>query len=303
MAYNYGSGGLSISNTTVDWTEENVFSTFLEEPVPAELMSKYETFFNKRSKHIKAIQDSLETFCPKATSLKTWFNKVALILISDEVYFDKLSKKKKAIILDFRIKLEKAGFKKESEKFFGFGKNNLSIVTATDSEIQYFLTTLPTKLTKIKTYYKEFIQSFFDSFQMRKGTKLDRDKMINSFYVHFIHGMDASIIKMYLDCFYTKFGMCSTSVVHDSFSVTLDKVSAAQNLVKDAYYKLKFDDHVNLINKCIINPNFNNGGSMLKSAGEILLTEYEQLFPRADNILLKYRKSVTRGFYWFPISD
>ena len=99
--------------------------------------------------------------------------------------------------------------------------------------------------------------------------------------------------------------------MHDCFGTNYALINETSLQVKHCYYDLGFDDHQNLVNNCIIEPNFKRSArgdkyylnSLAPFVVKALSNEYAGSFPRIDNILIKHKSSVLNSCYWYPFSD
>ena len=150
----------------------------------------------------------------------------------------------------------------------------------------------------------------FTQYQEAKPRNLDKKQMINSFLVMFTHACDASILQELVLNFKEKNPNRIIAPTHDSFGIPYDLVNEYANYIKWCYYNLGFDNHVLLIEKCIIKPNMLNDDLLTESEKklevavfEILLDLFKYRFPEEDNILTKYKGAVLASCYWYPYSD
>ena len=309
MTHYYNAGLKTAARLSSEWIIEKDFDDIQ--------IKKYEEFFNKQSSVIKGIKKALLSFCPQGTKLADFFRKVAIILVCDKTKFKSLTEIDRQVIFELRKELLKEGVpKNDTERFFGFGFCTLRIVTPFGTKLQYSTLDKNPALMKQFTSYKAKSGSAFEQFQNSRARLFDYKQLIGSFLVNFIHSCDASILQQLVKWFHTKYPDKTIATVQDCFGTDFALINETSKQIKYCYYQLGFDDQENLINKCIIEPNFRRGIILKKSDTDgiylenlthpimkILNRQFSEDFPKKNNILVKHETSVINSCYWYPYSD
>ena len=256
---------------------------------------------------VRSVRAALSNFCPQATKLSKFFEKISLIALSNESSFLELKLAQRKVIINFRGQLIKEGATKDDAgRFYGFGFTTLVIVSPFGTSFEYSSVDKdPTSMNEYTTF-KTKSNSVFRQFQNRRPRFFDRKLLIRSLLVHFIHSCDASILQQLVKWFHTKYPKDTIATVHgDSFGANYGLINETSLQVKHCYYQLGFDNPQNLVYRCVIKPNFDRSPkSGKKSFSDLaplairaLSKEYSDSFPKENSILVKYKNSVLNSCY------
>lgn len=214
-----------------------------------------------------------------------------------------------------------------ANRFYGFGLDTLEFKTLVNTIVRYKtlmeeeqqVTAVPvrTSLPDINNFYPyNFIEkktidnnsdyvassvskqiTYFSNIKFFNiNSRLNFKKMHASFLVHFVHSIDASIVKIFVNDFDTAVKVPCTTV-HDSFGVTYDNFIKAQFIIRNAYIKLGFMNPQKIVVNSIINPNFDpiifsklEEKKHFKIYGKILkqslIMKLYEIVPPANNLLV-----------------
>lgn len=325
MLHQYGAGYKSSAFQSSAWINKNIFDPSFKTKhyVPYELQQLYGPLMDRNSPVIKMVKEALKTFCPNIEFLTLFFRKIALIILCDKHHWflegkNALSKSDRDAIFWARDILKAHGVPlTEAYKFFGFGLTSLRIISPIGTKIEYYVMTKPKGRPKKRNVtWSRLDQNIrhksLKSFQFKDQRAYDLKNTINSFFVNYIHSADSSVIKLFITQYDKRFSKkIPITFVHDSFGVVLNRFFSAQQIIKECYYTLGFDNHISLLTKGVIEPNFTQsrltGANLKIRYFEILknelIKELTLRFPVNENILKVHKKSVINSFYWFPAND